>query len=34
MSDQFQLLDLNVNDHAKGILKGKFKCWYSQQITN
>ena len=34
MTDQFQLLDLNVNDHAKEFLKGKFECWYAQQITN
>ena len=26
-------LDLNVNDHAKAFLKGKFECWYAQQIT-
>ena len=34
MTDQFQPLDLNVNGHAKEFLKGKFECWYAQQITN
>ena len=34
MSDQFQLLNLNVNGHAKEFLKGKLECWYAQQITN
>ena len=27
-------MDLNVNGHAKEFLKGKFECWYAQQITN
>ena len=34
MPDLFQPLDLNVNGHAKEFLKGKFECWYAQQITN
>ena len=34
MTDQFQPLDLNVNGHTKEFLKGKFECWYAQQITN
>ena len=34
VTDQFQPLDLNVNGHAKEFLKGKFECWYAQQITN
>ena len=34
MTDQFQPLDLNVKGQAKAFLKGKFKCWYDQQITN
>ena len=34
MTDHFQPLDLNVNGHAKEFLKGKFECWYAQQITN
>ena len=34
MTDQFQPLDLNVNRHAKEILKRKFEFWYAQQITN
>ena len=33
LTDPFQPLDLNVNDHAKEFLKGKFE-WYAQQITN
>ena len=34
LTDLFQPLGLNVNDHAKEFLKGKFECWYAQQITN
>ena len=34
MTDQFQPFDLNVNGNAKKFLKGKFECWYAQQITN
>ena len=30
----FNPLDLNVNGHTKEFLKGKFECWYDQQITN
>ena len=29
-SNQFQLLDLNVNGQAKQFLKKKFECWYAQ----
>ena len=34
MADQSQPLDLNVNGHTKEFLKGKFECWFAQQITN
>ena len=34
ITDQFQPLDLNVNSHAKELLKRKFEYWYAQQITN
>ena len=34
VTDQFQPLDLNVNDHTKEFLKGKFECWFAQQITD
>ena len=34
MTDQFQPLDLYLNGHVKGFFKGKFECWYAQQITN
>ena len=30
MTDQFQPLDLNVNGHPKGFLRGKFEFWYAQ----
>ena len=34
VTDQFQPLDLNVNDHTKEFLKEKFECWFAQQITD
>ena len=34
ITDQFQPLDLNANGHTKEFLKGKFECWFTQQITN
>ena len=34
MTDQFQPLDLSVNGQVKEFLKGKFECWYAQQIAN
>ena len=34
VTDQFQPLDLNVNDHTKAFLKGMFECWFAQQITD
>ena len=33
MTDPLQPLNLSVNGHAKEFLKGKFECWYAQQIT-
>ena len=33
MTNYFQMLDLNVNGHAKEFLKKKFEVWYAEQAT-
>ena len=32
LTNHFQLLDLNVNSHAKTFLKEKFQQWCAQQV--
>ena len=33
LTDKFQMLDLNVNGHAKSFLNRKFEEWYANQIA-
>ena len=32
LTDKFQMLDLNINGHAKQFLTGKFEEWYAREI--
>ena len=33
LTNEFQLLDLIINDHVKQFLNKKFEEWYAMQVT-